>query len=265
MRPAQVRLERVDYARVELRAAAAVELLQGLRGGTPATVRAVGEHRLEGVGDGDDPGLERDLLAPQPEGVAVTVEPFVVSQDRGTQVGEAGTAEQTSADLRVVADLGPLVVVERPVLEQDRVGHPDLADVVQHAGEPNALRPVIREAELARHALGVAADGLGVAGGARVAQVERLRERQQRGQVRGPDGVAGGTGRERADDLAAVDHGAVAAEGLGGVERLVGAAQQPLRRLAVLRIRGDPEAHRQPWMAGLTASRTRWRSRSAVT
>jgi len=32
--------------------------------------------------------------------------------------------------------LGELTVVERPLLAQDRVGNGDLADVVQHRGQP---------------------------------------------------------------------------------------------------------------------------------
>ena len=68
--------------------------------------------------------------------------------------------EDAGAQLRVALDLGPLVVVERAGLVQDRVGDAELADVVEDAGGAHALDLVGREAELARDLLRVEADGL---------------------------------------------------------------------------------------------------------
>ena len=58
--------------------------------------------------------------------------------------------EDARADLRVAADLLPLVAVQRARLEQDRVGDPELADVVQHAGGADALDPLGAPARGAR-------------------------------------------------------------------------------------------------------------------
>ena len=70
----------------------------------------------------------------------------------------------------------PLVRLEPAGLEQHRVRDPELADVVQHARDAHAHDVVGREPQLVRDQLGVAPDGLGVAGGRDVAQVERLRQ-----------------------------------------------------------------------------------------
>src|SRR3954464_8524989 len=59
-------LESGDAARAELGAGGAPELLERLRGRPCGTVDARREHRVERIGDVDDPGAERDVLPTQP-------------------------------------------------------------------------------------------------------------------------------------------------------------------------------------------------------
>ena len=67
------------------------------------------------------------------------------------------------------------------------------------------------EAELARDLLRVAPDGLGVAGGGNVAQVERLGEQHRRGELLRPTATLGVAQRvEHLEGLRVVDDAAVA-------------------------------------------------------
>ncbi len=137
----------------------------------------------------------------------------------------------------------PLLGVERTRLREHAVGDPDLADVVQHAREPHALHVLLLEAELPRHQLRVAPDGVRVLAGAGVADVERLGERDHGGELERAVAL-GARLRERAGHLVAVDHRAVAAELLGGGHRAIGGAQQADGVGAVHRAGGHSEAHR---------------------
>ena len=122
-----------------------------------------------------------------------------------------------------------------------------------------------RQPELARHQLAVAPDGLRVARGAGVAHVERLGEVEHGDEV----GVAAVRGlvvadRQDALDLGAVEDGAVAAEGLGRVERLVRGSQQRVGGGAMSRVGGDAEAQRERDRLRRTRRANRLRSRSAT-
>ena len=84
--------------------------------------------------------------------------------------------------------------------------------------------------ELARHHLAELADGLAVAGRARVALVERLGEAEHRREMGlGLDAATPGHRAEDAGHLRAVDHRSVPAECLGGVKRLVAVRSRPAR------------------------------------
>ena len=146
-------------------------------------VHAVAGHGLVGVAHGQDPGLERHVVARHAGGVAAPVGALVVGQHPLADVGQPRAAQDPGADLGVLLHGVVLGVGQRAGLLEDRVGHADLADVVQHAGHPDAVGVVAREAQLAGHHLAVAAHGLGVAGGALVAHVQRLGQVEHRGQL----------------------------------------------------------------------------------
>src|SRR5205809_161966 len=85
-------------ARAELAGGRAPQLVQRLGGGPGGSVDARGQHRVERVGDVDDPGAERDVLAGQPVGVARTVPALVVVADgRHSVVQEAEPVDNARA------------------------------------------------------------------------------------------------------------------------------------------------------------------------
>jgi hypothetical protein len=146
----------------------------------------------------------------------------VVRDHPAAQVLEALARQHLRADLRVRADLSHLTRAQRTGLLEHLVGHADLADVVQPAGHLDPLHVVGLEAQLLGDQDAVARDRARVVGGAGVADVERLGERQQRGQVRRVEPAAAALGGEDRRDLAVEDDRAVAPERLGGVQGLVG-------------------------------------------
>ena len=80
------------------------------------------------------------VLARERIGVAAAVPPLVARPHELCDILERGGGEQDAlSDDRVTADELPLLVAERARLAQDRVGDPDLADVVQLCGEAEAL------------------------------------------------------------------------------------------------------------------------------
>ena len=111
------------------------------------------------------------------------------------------------------------------------VGDAHTADVVEDAGEPHPLDRVRREAELARDQLREAADAMAVADAPAVAHVQGLGEAEQRGQLHARLPSCEWTACARMPGhLRARDHGAVAAQALGRVERVVGGSQERIGR-----------------------------------
>jgi hypothetical protein len=93
----------------------------------------VGEH-VEDIGDVDEPGGVRDGLARDPVGVARSVPALVVGAGdllRGPQQLGLRAGEHRGAGGRVRLDDGELLRAESSRLEQDGVGHGDLAEIVQ--------------------------------------------------------------------------------------------------------------------------------------
>jgi hypothetical protein len=153
-------------------------------------VHPVAGEGVEDIGHGGDPTLDADLLAPQAVGIAGTVPPFVVGQrDRGRQPDDLGVGigQQPVAQLRMALDPPPLVVGQRAGLQQHVVGHTDLADVVEHAGQTDGLGRPHRHVPLAREVGGVAAHALDVGAGLLVAQVHRRRQTADRLLLGGQD------------------------------------------------------------------------------
>ncbi|HET8537186.1 MAG TPA: hypothetical protein VFL73_08410 [Solirubrobacteraceae bacterium] len=164
----------------------------------------------------------------------------MVCEHPAADVVQVRAREHPGAELGVLAHLGPLGLVQRPGLLQHIVRHADLADVVQQPRESDALDMWRGQAEAIRDRLGVAPDGLRMRRRAVVAQVHRLGEHQHGGEL---------LGRRRFDraldlDLGAEDHGPVATEVLGDVQRPVGVVDEFVERRAMRRSRRDSEADR---------------------
>ena len=119
--------------------------------GRRGTVGPVGGHRLEGVRHHDDARLERHVAAREAVGVAAAVEALVVMQDpprllvqlgRRDDVGpEVGGALRMTAASSAVSAAGFWRIAS---------GDPDLADVVQEAGDPDPRHPIARRARARR-------------------------------------------------------------------------------------------------------------------
>ena len=144
--------------------------------------RPFGERLLRGLlFSREDARLERDLVGGQPARVAAAVEALVVGEHPG---GDVAQARRARGSARRSPGGGVISLhsasVERAGLVQDRVGDPELAEVVQHAGGLQAVDPRGASPSAAAVSRANRADGARVLGRAGVAQVERLGE-QHRG------------------------------------------------------------------------------------
>ena len=141
--------------RVEVRPGPGDELLPGRRRRHRDLVGPGGGHHLVGVGDGQDPRPERDVLAGEPVGIAGAVPLLVVVADGVGPGAEPGHQrfDEVCALLRVALERRPLLVVGTVGLVEDRAGHGQLADAAEqcppaelvplHVGEPGFLRQQI--------------------------------------------------------------------------------------------------------------------------
>ena len=144
-------------------------------------VRTRLDHRAIGVADRDDAGADRDRVPPQAVRIAAAVPALVARADDRHDPGESlDRGEDPLADDRVSPHQLPLLVVERRGLVEDRLGDPDLADVVEQRSELDRLEEVVAEAEPARHLDGEVRDLLRVHARVAVLRLERARERGQR-------------------------------------------------------------------------------------
>ena len=97
-------------------------------------------HRIVRVGDRDDPGAERDVVAAQPERVAVPgVALVMVEDDRDSVLQGGGLLEDDLADPRMLDDRSPLRRRESGRLVEDLLGNGDLADVVEQGGDSDPV------------------------------------------------------------------------------------------------------------------------------
>jgi hypothetical protein len=145
-----------------------------------AAIGAVRRHRVEGVGDGDDPRAERDRLPGQAAGIAVAVEPLVVVADHRGDRRVAEAADHVGAVAGVAADHVELQLREAPRLVEDRPRRVQLADVVQRGRRAHLGDVLRREPHLGRDPLRVPGDAPGVAVGEAVARLEQRAQVDQR-------------------------------------------------------------------------------------
>src|SRR5439155_6721380 len=84
------RHESLHHIGVELRPGVAADLLARLVGGHGPAVGTVGDHRVEGIGDGEDAGAQWDDRAHQASGIPLTVPALVVAGDDPPRLVEVG-------------------------------------------------------------------------------------------------------------------------------------------------------------------------------
>lgn len=99
-----------------------------------------------------------------------------MSEHPAGKIVQAGAVQDLRAELGVTLHLLPLAGGERPWLEQDMIGHADLAEVVDHAGQANPLLALSIQTQFLSDRRGVAGDCLRLSAGRNVAQVQRLAE-----------------------------------------------------------------------------------------
>src|SRR5712691_3834783 len=92
------------------------------------TVRPVGNQDIVGVGDRQDAGLERNLLAAQPARIAAAINALVVGDyDLGLAVQARHPQEDLVAERWVALDDRPLVRIERARLVEDGIRDANLS------------------------------------------------------------------------------------------------------------------------------------------
>src|SRR3954447_8048594 len=168
--------EGVDRLWHELRPLAVHKLAQRGLGSHRIAVRAARGHRVVGVGDGDDTGQQRDLLADPPVRVARSVDSLVMRADDVRHLAVVLHGEQdVGADLGVLTHPCPLLVGQRGLLVQDLRRQPDLADVVHQSGEVDELDVLLGHPHLARDVARVDRHSRRVARRVAVARLERAK------------------------------------------------------------------------------------------
>src|SRR5215467_1727182 len=124
--------ERGYHPGIEVRARTAADLRARRLQRHRARVRTIVGHGVERVGHREDAGAQRNALAAQTFGIAVAVPPLVVVVDDGHRAREEGDVlQEPPPHFRMRAHHLPLLRAEGARLEEDRVGDPDLADVVE--------------------------------------------------------------------------------------------------------------------------------------
>ena len=228
----------------------------GGRGGL--AVRAVRRQRVERVGDGEDPRRDRDRVAGQPVGIAGAVPALVVmADDVARRAEELDVAHDLPAGHGVLLHDQPLGGRQRAGLEEDRVGHGDLAGVVQDEAELD-LRMVGEPHPVGLGELQpVGGDALGVTARVGVARLDRAGQRAHREHVGAPQLL--GAGALLLERLAQV--GGVALElALLDLRLAPALAQLCVERrdpFAQLIFRADPHRHHLPRSVGRSPSAVR--------
>src|SRR6266576_129103 len=124
--------ELVDENGIPLLAGSLLQDADRLLAGAAAPVGAVARHGYERVGDGDDAGEQRNLVAAQTVGIACAVNPLVVVADGRKQlVGTRQGSQDLLADDGVTLHLTELSRIEAAILGEYANRDTQGADVVQ--------------------------------------------------------------------------------------------------------------------------------------
>ncbi len=103
-------------------------------------VGTIGGDGVEGVGDGDDAGHHRNLIAGEAVGVACAVHALVVQLDAGEHVFQLRDgAHDVGALGGMLLHQVEFFVGELAGLFQDAIVHADFADVMQQRGDAQAV------------------------------------------------------------------------------------------------------------------------------
>jgi hypothetical protein len=104
--------------------------------------------------------------------IAFPIGPLVVRQHPGGLVMELGGGQNARSQHRMGLHEVELALDQPTRLLQDRIGHPDLADVVEEPGQPDLEDVFLIESELGGHERAELGDGLAMAVGVGVLRVD---------------------------------------------------------------------------------------------
>jgi len=145
------REERAYDCRVELGARAVAHLRNRLFSRQRRAIGPRRGHRVEGIGDGENPGARRNLLARSAARVTLPVPALVMEEDvRQRRPERCEWTDQAGACEGVSAHLHPLLIVERAGLAQNGAVEVELADVVQLAAQTKPREARVAPPEPAR-------------------------------------------------------------------------------------------------------------------
>ena len=126
----------IDHLAVELNAGDRGDFLARAGVGLTATVRAVADDRVVGVGHGEDACSQRNVFAKQAARVTAAIDPLVVILHDGERAREhRNFGEQSGAKIGVPSKLEPLVGRQRTGLLDDGFANAEHACVVQEGAK----------------------------------------------------------------------------------------------------------------------------------
>lgn len=165
--------ERGHQLGVELRSAAGANLIHRFVGRAYRAVGARQRHRVEGIGQRDDPAFERDLVVRGAGRVAAAIEPLAGGANEQGDFGQGGhRGQRFGADGGVALDFFAFGGGERQRLVHDRARDAQLADVVEPGGKGDASDGRCIEAEVDGEARGQFGRDLAVVGKFRIVQTD---------------------------------------------------------------------------------------------
>jgi hypothetical protein len=137
--------------------------------------------RVERIDDREDPRLERNARSREAGRIAAAVPALVVEEHpRQRLFRHSDRAQHPRAGARMPPHLRPLDVVQRAGLDEHRLGHGELADVVEQRAETQAQKRPAIEPQPAGEAVGEHLDARRVTARERVACLDRAGEGSQR-------------------------------------------------------------------------------------
>src|SRR5262249_34011545 len=135
--------EELRSDRVELRSCSSLHLGERVLVCQRVTVRPRRDHRVEGIGDREDPGFDGDSTSAESRRIAVTVPPLVVEEHIWERVVEpAHLDDEPRPGGRVAADFRYLLGGEPAGLPQHLRPNLDLAHVMQWGGPAKCANAV---------------------------------------------------------------------------------------------------------------------------
>jgi Amt family ammonium transporter len=128
----QVSAELTNELWIELHAGEFKQFSDGPFTRQRAAINLIAGHRIESIDDGENAGAERELFAAEVVAFATAIEPGAGVMDNIEHRRRGGAvAKNLDANPAVIFDNQVFVASQFARLEQDAIGHADLADVVQ--------------------------------------------------------------------------------------------------------------------------------------